>query len=344
MISAAVPAQGATGVRVSISGTGSFVPARVVRNEEIGRRLGVDDEWIVSRTGIRERRLAAEGEATSDLAIPAALQACERAGVDPGSIDLVIVATASPDMTTPATAAIVAAAIGASDAAAYDLSAASTGFVYALAQAHASIAAGLCQRAVVVGAEVLSRLVDWDDRATCILFADGAAAVVVEPVEHGGFLGFELGSDGTGANDILIPAGGSRLPASADTIRQDLHTIRMNGQNVFRFSTRIAPASARRLLDRCGLSIADVDLYAPHQSNRRIIDHTARSLGIPPERVLTNIDRYGNTASASIPLVLDEGVASGRLQPGATVLLSAVGAGLTWGTALIQWSPQGAAR
>jgi 3-oxoacyl-[acyl-carrier-protein] synthase-3 len=316
----------------------------VVSNEEIGRRLGVDDEWIASRTGIRERHLAEEGQATSDLAIPAATRACARAGVDPASIELVVVATASPDMATPATAAIVAAAIGASDAAAYDLSAASTGVVYALAQAYASIGSGLCGRAIVIGAEVLSRLVDWDDRSTCILFADAAAAVVVEPVSGGGFLGFELGSDGSRADDILIPAGGSRLPASPDTIGQDLHTIRMNGQDVFRFSTRVAPASALRLLARCGLSVDDVDLYAPHQSNRRIIDHTARSLGIPADRVLVDIDRYGNTSSASIPLVLDDAVESGELRPGATVLLSAVGAGMTWGTAIVRWSEGGAVR
>jgi 3-oxoacyl-[acyl-carrier-protein] synthase-3 len=329
---------------VGITGTGAYVPARVLGSEELGRRLGVGEDWIVSRTGIRERHLAGEDEATSDLAVPAALEACERAALDPSSVELVVVATASPDMATPATAALVAARIGASDAAAYDLSAASTGFVYALAQAYASIAAGLCRRALVIGAEVLSRLVDWSDRGTSVLFADAAAAAVVEPVGAGGFLGFELGSDGTGADDILIPAGGSRLPASADTVGQDLHTIRMNGQEVFRFSTRVPPASARRLLERCGLSIEDVDLYAPHQSNRRIIEHTARTLGIPDDRVLVDIERYGNTSSASIPLVLNDAVEGGRLRPGATVLLSAVGAGLTWGTAILRWSPQGAAR
>ncbi|MFN8186441.1 MAG: beta-ketoacyl-ACP synthase III [Gaiellales bacterium] len=347
MISTAVPVPGTTGgsgVRVGITGTGAFVPERVVGNGEVGRRLGVDEEWIRSRTGIRERHLAERGQATSDLAIPAALRACARAGADPVSIELVIVATASPDMATPATAALVAAAIGAPHAAAYDLSAASTGFVYALAQAYASVASGLCRRVLVIGAEVLSRLVNWDDRSTCILFADAAAAAVVEPVESGGFLGFELGSDGARADDILIPAGGSRLPASPDTIERGLHTIRMNGQDVFRFSTRVAPASALRLLDRCGLSIEDVDLYAPHQSNRRIIDHTARSLGIAADRVLVDIDRFGNTSSASIPLVLDDAVEHGQLRPGDTVLLSAVGAGMTWGTAIVAWGASGAGR
>lgn len=337
MIVAALPAAGPA-EPVGITGIGAEVPARVMSNDEVAQPLGVDGEWIASRTGIRERRIAEAGQAASDLAIPAAREALQRAGVGGGDIGLVIVATASPDMVTPATAAIVADAVGAHDAAAYDLSAASTGFVYALAQAYASIAAGLCGRALVVGAEVLSRMVDWGDRDTCILFADGAGAVVVEPVADGGLLGIELGSDGSAAADISVPAGGSRLPASADTIRQDLHVIRMNGANVFRFSTRMAPASALRLLGRCGLTAADVDVYAPHQSNRRIIDHTARTLGIPDDRVLVNIDRYGNTSSASIPLALNEAYEQGRLLPGATVLLSAVGAGLTWGTALLRWT------
>ncbi len=339
MICTSVPAgRAGAGRRIGISGVGAYVPPHVLGNDEIGRRLGVDDEWILSRTGIRERHIAGPEQAASDLAVPAALQALDRAGADPGSVDLVIVATASPDAPTPPTASIVATAIGAGDAAAYDLSAASTGFLYGLAQAYASIDAGLCGRALVIGAEVLSRLVDWDDRGTSILFADAAAATVVEPVAEGGFLGFELGSDGTGAGDIVVPAGGSRLPASAETIVQDLHSIHMDGANVFRFSTRVSPASALRLLERCGLAIEDVDLYAPHQSNLRIIDHTVRSLGIATERVLVNIDRYGNTASASIPLVLNDAIESGRLKAGATVMLSAVGAGLTWGTSIVDWT------
>lgn len=338
MITACVPTGG---LRVGITGIGGYVPPQRLGNAEIGALVGVDDEWIVSRTGIHERHVAEPTQAASDLAVPAAQQALERAGVAATTVDLIVVATASPDMATPATAALVGAAIGAADAAAYDLSAASTGFVYALAQAYASIAAGLSSRALVIGSEVLSRMTNWHDRATAVLFADGAAAVVVEAVETGGFLGFELGSDGTGAGDILVPAGGSRLPASAETIEQHLHAIQMNGQDVFRFATRVTPVSVRRLLDACGLGIADVDLYAPHQSNRRIIDHSAHALGIPADRVLVNIDRVGNTSSASIPLVLNDAYEAGRLRAGQTVLLSAVGAGLTWGTALLRWSMEG---
>ena len=322
---------------VGITGIGAYVPVRIVSSEDVGAGLGVSADWIVERSGIRERRVAAADEAASDLAVPAARQALERSRVAPGEVGLVIVATASPDMPLPATASIVASALGAEDAAAYDLSAASTGFVYGLAQAYANVAAGLVERALVIGAEVLSRLTDPADRGTAILFADGAGAVVVERVAAGGFLGFDLGSDGSGASDILVPAGGSRAPSTEATVAAGLHAIQMNGQKIFRFSTRVTAESAERLVSLCGLRMEDVDLYAPHQSNRRIIDHTARRLGIPPEKVVVDIDRYGNTSSASIPLALADAQADGRLKEGATVLISAVGAGLTWGTALLRW-------
>jgi 3-oxoacyl-[acyl-carrier-protein] synthase-3 len=317
------------------------VPERVLTNAELAAQLGVTDEWILGVSGIRERRIAAPGEAASDLAVPAARAALERASATGSSIDLVIVATASPDTPSPATAALVAFAIGADGAAAYDISAASTGFVYGLAQAHAAVVAGLARRALVVGAEVLSRITCWTDRSTCILFGDGAGAVVVERVEEHGFMGFELGSDGSRADDILIPAGGSRLPASQDTVARGEHAIRMDGHEVFRFSTRITVESARTLVEACGLDVADVDVYAPHQANLRIIDHAARKLGLPREKVLVNIDRYGNTSAASIPLVLDEAVAGGRLEAGSVVLMTAVGAGLTWGAALVGWAGGG---
>jgi 3-oxoacyl-[acyl-carrier-protein] synthase-3 len=323
---------------IGITGLGAHVPARAVRNAEVGEPLGISDEWITERSGIRERRFARPEDAASDLAAPAALQALERAGVAAEDVDLVIVATASPDMLFPATAALVGGAIGVRDAAAYDLSAASTGFVYAIAQAWAAVAAGLATRALVIGSEVLSRFTDWADPATAILFADGAAAAVVEPVERGGFLGFELGSDASGAFDITIPAGGSRLPASLDTVASGQHRIRMNGPAIYRFSTRATSESVERLLEACGLTIDDVDHYAPHQANRRIIDSTVKKLGLPPDRVLSNIDRYGNTSSASIPLVLSEADEAGRLHPGDRVLMTAAGAGLTWGAALLEWT------
>jgi 3-oxoacyl-[acyl-carrier-protein] synthase-3 len=325
---------------IGITGVGAHVPERVVTSAEVGAPLGVDADWIVERSGVRERRIADAGQATSDLAVPAARAALERAGRRASDIDLVIVATATPDMLFPATAALVAHALGATPAAAYDLSAASTGFVYALAQACAAVAPGAARRALVIGAEVLSPFVSWADRNTAILFADGAAAVVVEPVSEGGFLGFELGSDGAGASDILLPAGGSRCPASAETVAAGLHATQMNGRAIFRFSTRATADSVARLFEACGLTAGDVDHYVPHQSNRRMIDATARRLAIPSEKVLVNLDRYGNTSSASIPLVLAGASEAGRLRPGDTVLMTAVGAGLTWGSALLSWTPE----
>ena len=239
---------------VGITGIGAYVPVRIVSSEDVGAGLGVNADWIVERSGIRERRVAAADEAASDLAVPAARQALERSRVAPGEVGLVIVATASPDMPLPATASIVASELGAEDAAAYDLSAASTGFVYGLAQAYANVAAGLVERALVIGAEVLSRLTDPADRGTAILFADGAGAVVVERVADGGFLGFDLGSDGSGASDILVPAGGSRVPSTEATVAAGLHAIQMNGQKIFRFSTRVTADSVERLVSLCGLS------------------------------------------------------------------------------------------
>jgi 3-oxoacyl-[acyl-carrier-protein] synthase-3 len=337
-----IAAATATGPRIGITGIAANMPDRVLDNAEVAAPLGVTEDWIVTRTGIEERRIASADEAASDLAIPAACAALAQAGAEPASVDLVIVATATPDTFTPATAAVVASAIGATGAAAYDVSAASTGFVYALVQAYAAVAAGASRRALVVCSEVLSRITNWRDRDTCVLFGDGAAAVVVEPVARGGLLGFELGSDGTAAGDLVVPAGGSRLPATPQTVRQDLHALRMDGMKIFRLATRITSDSVSRVLTACSLSVADVDLYAPHQSNRRIIDYSAARLGVPPERVLVNVQRYGNTSSVSIPLVLADAAAEGRLRPGHTVLLSAVGAGLTWGSAVIGWTAEGA--
>jgi 3-oxoacyl-[acyl-carrier-protein] synthase-3 len=333
-----VIARTAGDVRVGITGLGAYVPPRLLANAELARTLGVSEAWIWERTGIERRHIAEPEQAAGDLAVRAARAALLDADAEPDSIDLVIVATASPDMFFPATATLVAAEIGAVDAAAYDLSAACTGFVYALAQAQAAVASGLARRALVIGAEVLSRFTNWEDRSTCILFGDGAGAAVVERVPGDGFLGFELGSDGTRASQLELPAGGSRTPASQTTVEAGLHTIRMAGQEVFRFSTRAVSASVERLLATCGMTIQDVDVFAPHQANRRIIDHIARRLGFPAERVLVNVDRVGNTSAASIPLVLAEGRRCGALVPGATVLLCAAGAGMTWGSALLRWA------
>jgi 3-oxoacyl-[acyl-carrier-protein] synthase-3 len=320
---------------------GAYAPERVLTNADLEAMVDTSDEWIVSRTGIRERHIAAPEQAASDLALPAAREALEQAGVLPEEVDLIIVATATPDMLFPATAAIVADTLGAKKAAAYDLLAGCTGFVYALAQAYGQVATGLSERALIVGTEVLSKITNWQDRSTCILFGDGAGAAVVQPVGEGGIVGFELGADGSGGPDLCVPAGGSRTPMSADALEKELQFIKMNGAEVFRFATRIMVSSAEELLATCGVAIDDVDLYVPHQANKRIVDHAVKNLGLDPGKVLMNIDRYGNTSSASIPICLAEAQAAGRLEDGTRVLMSAVGAGLTWGSVYLTWTTSG---
>ena len=323
---------------IGITGVGSYVPDRVLTNDDLSKLVDTSDEWITERTGIKERRVADPGQAASDLALPAAQQALEAARLDPADIDLVVVATVTPDMFFPSTGSLVASALGADDAAAYDLSAGCTGFMYALAQAYGALAGGLAQTAVVVGTETLSKIINWQDRSTCVLFGDGAGAVVLENVRDGGFLGFELGSDGEGGKDLSVPAGGSRNPSTAQTVEQELHFLRMNGREVYKFATRVLVSSAEKLLDEVGVTVDEVDLYIPHQANKRIIDHAARNLGIPEEKIFVNLQKYGNTSSASIPLCLAEAVASGRLQEGARVLMTGMGAGLTWGSAYTVWN------
>jgi len=320
------------GLEVSITGLGCKVPERVMKNDELSQFVDTSDEWIRERTGIRERRIASQDEALSDLALPAARDALAQAGVEGGDVDLVIVATVTPDMAFPSTAALVADAIGAADAAAYDLSAGCTGFMYALAQGYGMLASGLARRALVIGGDVLSRLFDWTDRSTLVLFGDGAGAVVLESVPERGFIGFELGADGAGGESLWLPGSGSRIFDEAD------RHIKMNGREVFRFATRILVQSAEDVLAKCELTIDDVDLYIPHQANVRIIDHATRKLGVPSDRVVINVDRYGNTSSGSIPLALAEALAEDRLRPGMVVLMTGMGAGLTWGSAVMRWT------
>lgn len=324
------------GLEVSITGLGCHVPERVVTNDELAQYVDTSDEWIRERTGIRERRIAAETEALSDLALPAARKALADAGVEGAEIDLLIVATVTPDMAFPSTAALLADALGATEAAAYDLSAGCTGFMYALAQAYGMLGSGLARRALVVGGDVLSRIFDWTDRSTLVLFGDGAGAVVLEAVPQRGFLGFELGADGGGGESLWLPGSGSRVFDDPDK------HIKMNGREVFKFATRILVQSARAVLDRCGVGIEDVDVYVPHQANLRIIDHATKKLGIPSDRVVINVDRYGNTSSGSIPLALADARVDGRLRPGDLVLMTGMGAGLTWGSALLRWTKEAA--
>ena len=326
------------GFRAAITGIGAYVPDRVMTNEELSTMVDTSDEWIIERTGIRERRIAAPEQALSDLCRPAIEQALAQAGAAASSIDLLVVATVTPDMAFPSTGAILADDLGMPDAGAYDLSAGCTGFMYALAQAYGMMAGGLAERALVVGGDVLSRILDWTDRATCVLFGDGAGAVVLERVENGGFLGFELGADGSGGPQLYMPAGGSRLPASAETVAERKHFAQMNGREVFKFATRVLVSSAEAILAKTGRTIDEVDVYIPHQANVRIIDHAVGKLGIPVDRVIVNVDRYGNTSSGSIPLALAEAQAEGRLHDGDLVLMTGMGAGLTWGSALMEWS------
>jgi 3-oxoacyl-[acyl-carrier-protein] synthase III len=327
------------GRRVSITGLGCHVPERVLTNAELSTLVDTSDEWIMSRTGIRERRIAAPEEALTDIALPAARAALEQAAVDPKDIDFLVCATVTPDMMFPTASALLADELGAPRAAAYDLLAGCTGFVYALAQAYGMIAAGLAERALVVGGDVLSKILDWTDRSTLVLFGDGAGAVVLEKVDRGGFLGFELGADGGGGIHLSLPGSGSRRmeDASANGF------VHMNGREVFKFATRVLVSSAQDLLEECGVGVEDVDVYVPHQANVRIMDHAVQKLGIPRERMVVNVDRYGNTSSGSIPLALADAVADRRLTEGKLVLMTGMGAGLTWGSALLEWTEPKAA-
>jgi 3-oxoacyl-[acyl-carrier-protein] synthase-3 len=327
----------ANGRKVGITGLGVHVPERVLTNDELATLVDTSDEWIMERTGIRERRIAAEDEALTDIALPAARAALEMAGVEGKDIDLLVCATVTPDMMFPTSSALLADTLGSSEAAAYDLLAGCTGFVYAVAQAYTMVAAGLSERALVVGGDVLSKILDWTDRSTLVLFGDGAGAVVLEPVDHGGFLGFELGADGGGGEHLWLPGSGSRHFDDPQSF------VKMNGREVFKFATRVMIYSANRVLEACGRTIEDVDVYVPHQANVRIIDHAVKKLGVPREKVVVNVDRYGNTSSGSIPLALADAAADGRLREGELVLMTGMGAGLTWGSALIEWNQGGVA-
>lgn len=322
----------ANGCRIGITGLGVHVPEQVMTNDDLRRYVDTTDEWIRERTGIRERRIARRDEALTDIALPAARAALAEAGVDARDVDLLVCATVTPDMLFPTSSALLADALGMPTAAAYDLLAGCTGFVYAVAQAYGMVASGLSRRALVVGGDVLSKILDWDDRSTLVLFGDGAGAVVLEPVGRGGFLGFELGADGAGGIHLCYPGSGSRHFDDPDKI------LKMNGREVFKFATRVLVSSAEAILEQCGKTVADVDVYVPHQANKRIIDYAVAKLGIPLEKTVVNVDRYGNTSSGSIPLALADARADGRLRDGSLVLMTGMGAGLTWGSSLVEWN------
>jgi 3-oxoacyl-[acyl-carrier-protein] synthase-3 len=320
---------------------GLSIPPRIVTNRDLEHLVDTSDEWIQTRTGIRERRVAADGVATSDLAVEAAQQALARARVDARDVDLIIVGTATPDMLFPATACLVQDRLGAARAGAFDASAACSSWAYAAAMGHAAIAAGTAETVLVIGAETLSRITDWTDRATSVLFGDAAAAVVLQPcAPDEGFLAFHLGADGSGGSLIALPAGGSRLPPSAETVASRDHYLKMNGREVYKFAVRVIPRAIERVADLAGVTIEEVDCFVPHQANIRIIEAAARRLGQPMDRFFVNVDRYGNTSSASVPVALYEAVQQHRIRPGDLVIFVAFGAGLTWGAAAMRWTGQ----
>jgi 3-oxoacyl-[acyl-carrier-protein] synthase-3 len=323
------------GQRVALIGIGSHVPDRVMGNDEIATMVETSDEWIAQRTGIRERRIAAASDSSASLGAEAARQALASAGIDAGELDLIVAATASPDYYFPATASLIGERIGAGEVAGYDLSAACTGFIYALAQAYSQIAAGMAETVLVVGTEVFSRLLDWSDRSTCILFGDGAGAVVLRrDDDRHGLRGFELGADGSGALLLSVAAAGH----AAD--HDEGRFVRMNGPEVYKFATRVVVDSSLRSLEAAGLGVEDVDVFVPHQANRRIIDHAARRLGLSEAKVFSNVDRYGNTSAGSIPICLDEGWRQGRIGPGDVVLMVGFGGGLAWGSCVMEWTKE----
>jgi 3-oxoacyl-[acyl-carrier-protein] synthase III len=327
--------------RARLAAMGAHVPENVLTNADLEKIVDTTDEWIFSRTGIRERRVAPEDQATSDLAIAAAKAILADAGVEASDLDVLIVPTCTPDHLFPSVAAITANAIGAHAAAAFDLQAACSGFVYGLAQATGLIESGLARNVLIVGAETMTRVTDPTDRATCILFGDAAAgALLVRGDEEttGGLLGFELGADGSGCDQLILPVGGTRHPPWAPFERKDAF-LQMNGREVFRFATRVMEESATRLLERLEMDIGEVDLLIAHQANQRIIDHAVKRLGIDEAKVFNNLDRYGNTSSASIPLAMVEARDQGYLKPGDLMLLVGFGAGLTWGSALVRYEP-----
>jgi 3-oxoacyl-[acyl-carrier-protein] synthase-3 len=322
---------------VSIVGTGSYVPEQVMTNADLAKIVDTTDEWITTRTGIRERRIAAKDQPTSELASRAALAAMERAGVTADEIDMIIVATITPDMVFPNTACFVQAQIGAARAFCYDVEAACSGFVYALEVGRQFVSTGSINTALVIGAEKISSITDWSDRSLCVLFGDGAGAAVIQHREQSrGILTTVMKSDGRLSELLMIPGGGSRHPASPETIEKKMHYMKMDGREVFKHAINCMTSAAKEALDRCGLTIDDVDCIIPHQANMRIINAVADRLGGRPEQYYVNVERYGNTSAASVIMAMDEGVRNGRIKKGDLVLLVAFGGGFTWGATLLE--------
>ena len=324
--------------KVGIIGTGHFLPKKVLTNADLERMVETSDEWITTRTGIKERHLVEKGTATSDIATLAAKDALESSKLNPEDIELIIVGTVTPDMQFPSTACLVQAKLGAKNAAAFDVSAACSGFIYAISVAEAMIKSGQYKNALVIGSEVLSSIVDWQDRNTCVLFGDGAGAAILAPVDEGGILSTYIGSDGTQAGLLTLPAGGSAMPATVDTINNRMHYLKMSGNEVFKIAVKAMADAADKAAKKAGiLTVDQIDLIIPHQANMRILLAVANRLKIPEEKLFLNVAKHGNMSSASTAVALDEAVQQGRIKKGDNIILVAFGAGLTWAACVIKW-------
>jgi 3-oxoacyl-[acyl-carrier-protein] synthase-3 len=325
-------------INAGIISVGSAVPDKVLSNADLEKIVDTNDEWIRTMTGISERRIADDNEATSDYATKAAKRALERAGLTPDNVDMIILATVTGDMQYPATASIVQHALGCKNAAAFDLGAGCSGWVYSLAIAKSFVTSGMYNHILVIGADLLTRVTDWTDRSTCILFGDGAGAAVVGPVDEGeGMLGFDLGSDGSGADSLCIPGGGTRSPLTHEALDAHANKTHMEGREVFKFAVKIQSEATERVLKSLGMTTDDIDMVIPHQANIRIIDSAVQRLGLSKDRFYVNIQKYGNTSAASIPIALDEALGEGKIKKGDTVVTVGFGAGLTWAAGVMKW-------
>ena len=323
-----------------IVGWGKYIPPKVLTNEDLAKTVDTSDEWIVQRTGIRQRHIAGVKETAFSMGYAAAREALEKADILPTEVDLIICATATPEHTFPSTASLIQDALGAAHAGAFDLSAGCAGFVYALSIGAQVIQGGAHKVVLVVGSETLSRITNWKDRGTCILFGDGAGAVVLRASDQrGGVLATLLRSDGAGGDLLIVPAGGSKMPASPESVLRNLHTIQMDGREVFRFATRVVDKATREVVEQAGLTLDDIEVFVPHQANLRIIQAAARALEVDESRIFVNLEKYGNTSSASVPIALSEAAECGRIRPGDHIVLIGFGAGLAWAAATIQWGP-----
>lgn len=324
-------------LKIGILGTGSYLPEKILTNHDLELMVDTSDEWITSRTGIKERRIAAENEATSDLSYKAALKAIENAGIDKNEIELVIVASSTPDHLMPSTAALVQNMLGIK-AAGFDLEAACTGFVYALTTGYSFVKSGVYKKVLVIGADTFSRILDWEDRSTCVLFGDGAGAAIIGEVETGGYLSGDLQADGSGGCELIVPASGSRKPFTQEVLDNRDQFVKMNGGEIYKFAVRAFPATSKISLEKAGLDVEDIDLFILHQANIRIIEAISKRAKQPMDKFFVNLDKYGNTSAATIAIALDEANREGRIKKGDKLLLVGFGGGLTFGSCILEWS------